>query len=275
MSQWLQWIILSSVTGSPIGSAIILIVFWYTVDRFTLGLMPDPVRWFMRRRREVKLQRMLLANKHDRQAARELAELSVMRGNHAKALTLLKANLEAGDDDSATVFTMGVACLGAGHSEQGEKLLAHLQETHPEFRVGEIDFALGRARLARGDFKGARAALEAGIKVRRGTIEGRYLLSKALRGLGDDPGAALMRDETWNEYVSAPGFQRRKERLWAWRARPSRPATYAVLVLMVLVLFGRFAAPALSGYAGRMNDPYNGYGYRPAPQPQTPEPVDE
>ena len=48
MSQWLQWIILSSVTGSPIGSAIILIVFWFTVDRFTLGLMPDPVRWFLR-----------------------------------------------------------------------------------------------------------------------------------------------------------------------------------------------------------------------------------
>jgi hypothetical protein len=274
MSQWLQWIILSSVTGSPIGSAIILIVFWYTVDRFTLGLMPNPVRWFMRRRRELKLQRTLLGNPHDRQSRRELAELFVMRRNFSRAVELLKPNLEAGDDDSATIFTMGVACLGAGHSDQGEKLLAHLQESHPDFRVGEIDFALGRARLARGDFKGARAALEAGIKIRRGAIEGRFLLSKALLGLGDEPGAAMMRDETWNEYVSAPGFQRRKERLWAWRARPSRPLTYGVLIAMALILFGRFAAPALSGYAGRMQDPYGGYQRGPPP-PQTPEPVDE
>ena len=272
---WLWWIVLSGLTGNPVGSAVFLLVLWFVVDRFTLGLMPDPVRWFLRRRRELKLQRLLLNNPHDRQARRELAELWVMRGAHARAVEVLKPNLEAGDDDHATLFTMGVACLGAGHSEQGEKLLSHLLELDPDFRVGEADFAIGRARLNRKDFKGARAALEQALKIRRGSVEGRVLLARALAGLGDEPGAALMRDQAWNEYVSAPGFQRRKERLWAWRARPSRPATYGVVIAMGLVLFGRFAAPQIAQWSSRHSaDPYGGYPPAP-PQPQLPEPADQ
>ena len=83
-----------------------------------------------------------------------------------------------------------------------------------------------------------------------------------------------MRDQAWDEYQSAPGFQRRKERKWAWRARPSRPAMYAVLALMGVVLFGRFAAPALSTWATEHRDPYGTYGGQP-PRAPLPEPVDE
>ncbi len=45
-----------------------------------------------------------------------------------------------------------------------------------------------------------------------------------------------MRDEAWKDYVSAPGFQRRRERGWAWRARPCRPLAYAALAALVLGL---------------------------------------
>lgn len=275
-TSWLYWIILSGLTGSPVGSAIFLLVFWWTVDRFTLGLMPDPVRWFLRWRREVKLQRMILNNPHDRQARRELAELWVMRRSYAKAVEVLKPNLEAGDDDHATMFTMGVACLGAGHHAQGEKLLTHLAELDHDFRVGEVDFALGRSRLDRKDFKGAKEALERAVAIRRGTVEGRVLLARSMAGLGDEPGAALMRDQAWNEYVSAPGFQRRKERLWAWRARPSRPATYGIVIAMGLILFGKFAAPQISEWSSsRQQDPYGGYYGQPPPRAQLPDQVDE
>ena len=274
MSTWLLWIILSSLTGSPIGAAIALVVILVVTDRFALGLMPDWWKAILRRSREAKLQRILLGNPHDRQSRRELAELMVMRGAHARAVETLKPNLEAGDDDHATIFTMGVACLGAGHAEQGEKLLAHLAETHPDFRVGELEFAIGRARLARKDFKGARESFERAIAIRRGTVEGRVLLAQSLSGLGDEPAAALMRDKAWAEYVSAPRFQRRKERLWAWRARPSRPATWGIVIAMVLILFGRFAGPAISEWAAKNQDPSDGYG-APPPQPTLPEPVDE
>ena len=36
MSNWLMWMILARLTGSPIGSAVALLVFWFVVDRFTL-----------------------------------------------------------------------------------------------------------------------------------------------------------------------------------------------------------------------------------------------
>jgi hypothetical protein len=244
-SGWLQWLILSSLTGSPVGSAVFLLVFWFLVDRVTLGLLPDPVRWVMRRRRAGQLERTLAMNPHDGRARLELAGLYVERRRHAEAVGLLKPNLEKGDDDPATVFTMGVACLGAGYVEQGEKLLEQVDERHPGFRVHEVDLARGRARLARGDFMGAREALERLVAHRSGTVEGRVLLARALEGLGDDGSAALMKDAAWSEYVTAPRFQRRQERWWAWRARPSRPALYGGLLLVALTLFGVFVVPQL------------------------------
>lgn len=246
MSGYFQWIILSAITGSPLGSAVALIVFWLVVDRFTLGFLPDPLRWVMRWRREGKLERTLLGNPHDGRARLELAQLYVERGKGKKAVEVLRPNFDNGADDIQSVFTMGEACLLAGYVEQGEKLLAHAEELDPDFRVGEIHLVRGRERLKRGDFAGAKSALLELVKARRGTITGRVLLAKAMQGLGDDASAALMRDEAWNEYVSAPRFQRRKERLMAWRARPSRPATYLLLFVLVFGLFVTVVAPKLS-----------------------------
>jgi hypothetical protein len=36
MSSWLMWLILSRLTGSPVGSAVAMLLFWLVVDRFTL-----------------------------------------------------------------------------------------------------------------------------------------------------------------------------------------------------------------------------------------------
>jgi tetratricopeptide (TPR) repeat protein len=239
LSKFFIWYLLARATGSPIGSAIALLVFYWAVDRFTLGLLPDPFRFVQRWRKQWSLEHHLKLASHDRKARMDLAELYVERKRYAAAVDVLRPNLEAGDDDIVSVFTMGVACLGAGHVQQGEKLLAHALEMQPDFRVGEIHLVLGRFRVQRGDFAGAKAALEELVKVRKGTIEGRVLLSKAMDGLKDDGAAALMRDQAWAEYVGAPRFQRRRERLWAWRARPSRPIIYAVLLAVGLVMLGQ------------------------------------
>lgn len=140
---------------------------------------------------------------------------------------------------------MGAACLGAGYHEQGEKLLGHVDELQPDFRVAETELVRGRARLARQDYAGAKAALERLVAVRKGTVEGRVLLSRAMGALGDDGGAALMRDQAWHEYAAAPGFQQRRDRLWAWRARPSRPLMYGVAVAAVLLLVAQVVGPVV------------------------------
>ena len=258
MSGYFQWIILTAITGSPLGSAVALIVFWLVVDRFTLGFLPDPWRWVMRWRREGQLQRVLLGNPHDGRSRLELAQLYVERGKGKEAVGVLRPNFDNGADDVQSVLTMGEACLLAGHVDQGEKLLDHAEELKPDFRVGDVHLVRGRQRLARGDFAGAKTSLEALLKARRGTITGRVLLAKAMQGLGDDASAALMRDEAWSEYVSAPRFQRRKERLWAWRARPSRPATYLLIFVLVFGFFATVIAPQLSAW-GRSQHQGNAY----------------
>lgn len=238
MSQWLQWIILSSITGSPLLSAVALIVFWWSVDRVTVRFLPNPLRWLRRWQRENALARLLRTNPHDRRARLELADLCIARKRYARAMELLRPNLEAGDDDASTLYAMGIACLGAGYADQGELLLSETEKSDPTFKLGQIDLERGRFRLARGDARGAREALERFLENRRGSVEGRVLLASALDALGDDGAAALMRREAWNEFVASPRFQRNIERAWAWRAKPSRPILYGVGLLLALTVMG-------------------------------------
>lgn len=257
MSGYFQWIILTAITGSPLGSAVALIVFWLVFDRFTFGVFPDPVRWVQRWRREGTLERVLMTNPHDGRSRLELAELYVARGKGKKAVDVLRPNFDRGENDVQSVVAMGEACLQAGYAEQGEKLLAHAEELNPEFRVGEVFLIRGKYRLKRGDAKGAREALQRFVQIRRGTVMGRVLLARAMKATGDDAPAALLRDEAWGEFVTAPIFQRRKERFWAWRARPSRPATYLLVLILCFTFFGTVIAPKLTQWSHRFQDSYS------------------
>ena len=236
MSKYFLWMILTSLTHSPILSLVLVFGVAWAVDRFTVGILPSPLRLLGRWRRAGQLERMMMANPHDRRARFELADLRVGQRRYASAVEVLKPNLAAGDEDVDTLYLLGVASLGAGQTAQGELLLDEAEKLNPDYRMGAIELERGRWRLARGDVKGAVEALERFCKSRHGTVEGRVLLAKALDKGGRDADAALMRDEAWKEYLSAPGFQRRRERSWAWRARPSRPLAYAALTALVLGL---------------------------------------
>ena len=256
VSNYFIWLILSQVTGSPVASGVAVLLFLWGVDRYTLGVMPDPFRWLTRLRKQRRLETHLRVVPHDRKARFDLAELYLWRRQYAKAVDVLRPNLEAGDDNIETVFTMGVACLGAGHLAQGEKLLAHALEMQKSFRNGEIHLELGRFRVERGDFSGAKEQLEQLISLRKGTVEGRVLLARALEGLEDDGAAALMRDQAWAEHEAAPRFQQRRQRLWAWRARPSRPASYAVALALLAAVLGKVVVPALPTPSSAWATPY-------------------
>lgn len=236
MSTWMLWMIVSLFTGRPLLSLLLVFGLVWAMDRFTLQLLPRPLRLLARWRRAGQLERALMNNTHDRRARFELAELRVGQGRYAAAVELLKPNLEAGDDDVETLFLLGVAYLGAREKAKGELLLDEAAKVNPDFRQGSIDLERGRLRLANGDAQGAVEALERFVKGRHGSVEGRVLLAKALDKAGRDADAALMRDEAWKDYVASPAFHRRRERMWAWRARPSRPIAYAAMALLVLFL---------------------------------------
>jgi Flp pilus assembly protein TadD len=236
MSQWLIWSLLSLVTGSPITAGVILLVFWWAGDRFTFRVLPDPFRFLGRWRRMGQLRRTIEVNPHDRRARYELAERLLETGRPREAAEMLRPNVEAGDEDTRTAYVMGAALGRTGAYEQAERALALAREEDPRFRAGEIDLELARQRLSRGDAAAAREALDRLLVERPGSVEGRYLLARALERLGDAAGARAARETAWRDYQTLPRFQRKHERRFAWRLKPWRPALVGLAIVAALVL---------------------------------------
>ncbi|MFL5321129.1 MAG: hypothetical protein ACJ790_15825 [Myxococcaceae bacterium] len=257
MSTYMLWIVLSSVFRSPVLAGAAIIIGGFVFEQVAVGVLPSPLRWWRRRSRISRLEHSLLVNPNDRRARFELAQSYVDSRRYQKAVDMLKPNLEAGDDDPHTLFVMGVACLGAGHAQQGETFLEAAEAQDPDFRMGEIDLERGRFRIERKDYKGAVAVLEKFCKRRSSSVEGQYLLAKAVELSGDDASAALRREEAWKQYVTSPGFQRKRERLWAWRARPSRPLMYGTLALLGFLAFFKFAYPVIRSQAHDARSAYD------------------
>jgi tetratricopeptide (TPR) repeat protein len=235
---WPIWWLISLVSSNPLLAGVVLLALWWTSDRFTYRVLPDPFRWMKRWSRAAQLRRTLAVNPHDRRARFELAERLLESGRPQKAAETLRPNVEAGDEDAHTAFVMGAALGRSGSWEPAEKALALARQEDPRFRAGEIDLELGRQRLARGDWAGAREALERLLHERPGSVEGRCLLARALAGQGDSAGAATARDEAWRDYATLPRFHRRHERRFAWRVKPWRPAVIALAVIAALLLAG-------------------------------------
>jgi tetratricopeptide (TPR) repeat protein len=249
MSQWMQWYLLSSLLGNPLAAAVAVAAFWWLGDRVTFRLFPDPVRAFERWRREGRLRAVLAVNPHDRRARFELAERLLESRRPREAAEVLRPNVEAGDDDAHTAYVMGAALGRSGAAEAAERALAVARETDPKFRAGEIHLELGRQRVARRDFAGARDALTALLVDRPGTVQGRYWLARALAGLGDAAGARRVREEAWREYAALPRFHRRHERAFAWRVKPWRPAAVLAAVVLAAALLAQVVVPAASAPA--------------------------
>jgi tetratricopeptide (TPR) repeat protein len=245
MTQWVWWILLSSLTGSPLAALAILLVVWWLGDRVSFRLLPDPFRVVGRWRRAGALRRTLAANPHDRRARLELANLLLDLRRPGEAAAVLRPNVEAGDEDVHTAFAMGAALARSGAFDAAERVLAVAREADPGFRSGELDLEVGRLRVRRGDFAGAREPLRRLVALRPGTVEGRYWLARAEVGAGAAEDARRLRDEAWREYAAMPRFHRARERPWAWRLRPWRPAVVAAALLVALALAARASAPAL------------------------------
>ncbi|HET8542789.1 MAG TPA: hypothetical protein VFL83_23145 [Anaeromyxobacter sp.] len=256
MSQWMSWILLSWLLGNPLVALLVLLALWWLGDRATFRVLPDPVRLFGRRSRVAALRRTLAANPHDRRARLELATLLLDARRPKQAAELLRPNVEAGDDDVHTSFTMGAALARSGAAERAEPFLAAARARDPSFRTGEIDLEVGRMRVRKGDAAGAIEPLARLVAERPGTVEGRFWLARALALQGDAAGAARARDEAWREYVALPRFRRAQERPFAWRIRPWRPALVAAAVVLVAALVLREIVPAMSDVRAGAQPPH-------------------
>jgi tetratricopeptide (TPR) repeat protein len=243
VSKWFLWIVLTAVTGSPLGSIVILLIVWWTIDRFTARLLPDPVRGFLRWQRVGHLERTIANNPADRRARAELADIFITQRRHQKAIDLLKPNIENPDEPTLSLYLFALASYGTKQYDQAERVLLAVQREDPDFRGGDVELELGRVRFAKNDLKGAEEALVRYLDKRRSSVEGRVLLAKVREKSGDAAGAEKLKDEAWAEYASAPPAHRRRDRIFAWQAKPARPLTYGAVALFVVVGFAIFGAP--------------------------------
>ena len=235
---YFKWLLLSRLIGSPLGALAVLIAGGWAVDHFTLGVLPRPLRGLNRWRRARALRQLLRVNPNDRRARFELADL-LQRRRPRETMALLKPNLEAGDTDPGTLLVMGVACFSAGHASEGDLFLRGAIEEAKTFRSGVLWLELGRGQLGCGNDEGAHKAIESLrelLRARPGSIEGKVLLAKALRATGDQAGSRALCAQAWDDYRGAPAFQRREERLWAYRAQPWRIAPWLGLVASAVTI---------------------------------------
>ena len=246
MGNYLKFAILWAITGSPVTALIILLLFWLVADWYTTGFGRGLVRLIGRARRGWALERILAVNPHDRRARAELGEILVDQRRWARAIEVLKPVLEADPGEKEALFSLGRACFGIGNAEAGELFLVTLEKDEPGFRQGEGTLALARGRLQTGNVDGAIEALQRFLAEHPANVEARYLLSRALLLKGDAAGARRERRRAWDEHASAPRFSQRQSRLWAWKARPERPALYLAVALLALGAMLPKVAPRLT-----------------------------
>ncbi|MEO1227845.1 MAG: hypothetical protein AAFZ18_02995 [Myxococcota bacterium] len=232
----LTWFVLCTLFGNPFVALFAVIVLYWLLDRWTLGILPDPFRIVGRYRRLWRLDAQLEANSHDRKARFDRAETLLELRRPKAAFAAIRPNVEAGDHDPHTLFLAGRAAFAAGEFAVGRKLLEAVRKDEPSFAQNRLDLELGRGLLQGGEAEAAQEALERFVGAREASIEGHVLLSRARAARGDSEGAQAARAVAWKNYTAAPRFVRRTERWWAWRANPVRP-----------VLWGSLAAVGLMG----------------------------
>jgi thioredoxin-like negative regulator of GroEL len=245
MSGYWLWYYLWRVLGSPIALPLVIIGAFWMWNRVGVGGLPPFVKAWLRVGRVNRLRAAIAVNPHDRPARWELASLLVEQGRHGSAAEVIMPNLEAGDEDFATLLVAGQAFAGSNQRDKAERCFGAAREEGKQFQREEIDLLSGANRAAMGDLDGAKDSLAAVCKARPGSVEARVRLARVLAASGDEAGAAKMMDEAWNCYVHAPRFQRRRDRFWAWRARPMRPVVYAAILVAASVTFALVVAPRL------------------------------
>jgi tetratricopeptide (TPR) repeat protein len=247
VTNWINFSVLWLLTGSPVSAALILLAVYAVTDWYTFGFLRGLARLVANWRRMRRLEPALLHNPHDRKARADLGEILVDQRRYARAIEVLKPLVDHDPGDLNALYLLGVACLNAGRLEQGELFLSEVHGADPGFRLGRARLEIGRSRLKRRDPR-AVEPLAGYVKDHPHTVEGRWLLAQAHALAGDAGEAAAEKERCWREYQTSLPYQRRLDRLWAWRARPSRPVLYGALACAALLLLGvamKQARPAL------------------------------
>lgn len=250
---WIFWML----TGNPLVAIVVLLVGFWALDRFALGLMPPWMKSWVRFGEVTRLRFLVASNPHDRPSRRALAEIHVTRRQYAKAVAVIEPAL-VGDKvrpEAGALLVAAEAYLGKGDLERAGACIESAHEVARATQYYDLALLTGRILQASGRLLEAIEAYEEAVSLSQGRVEPRVRLAGVLKTVerGDD--AKQARKDAWRVYLEAPFFQQRQERIWAWRANPARPLTYGAVVLALGIFLAAVVRPHMAQRRAAEPDP--------------------
>lgn len=221
MGYWTYYllsILLAYAVKNPAAAAIAL-VFWLCRD-----FLPDPVVWLRTMGRISKLRADIELNPSNMVATRDLARLYLERKRPRKAIELIEhtrqrmaestRHPQGTLDDAELLYSLGVARLEAGETEQALEPLVAAVAIAPEVGRGEPYMAATRALMKLGRWEEAEDALDRYLGFNQSSVKVYVQLARVRTRRNDGEGAAKAIAEARKTWKVLPSFKRRHE--WHW-----------------------------------------------------------
>jgi tetratricopeptide (TPR) repeat protein len=219
LTKFFMFYILVLLLGNPFLAILVLVGLYLAADVRYIGWTRKMIDTVRTEREIGELSRQVALNPHNASAQNDLGRLLVLRGRFRDAIIPLEKAIERMEDTPETNYYLGLACMNSGREEEGEGRIVKALELNPRFRYGEPDFRLGAFLLKKGRIEEARAALEKGVAIHTSSAEGWYLLGQAVRAGGDKQKARTYYEKAIESFRNSPGYKRREDRRFAWKAR--------------------------------------------------------
>ncbi|WP_080835998.1 tetratricopeptide repeat protein [Cohnella massiliensis] len=209
--------LLWALLGNPFVALLVLLIVLYLLERRFIGLTPSLVRPFRRRSAAAKLKRQLAVNPHDVSAKSELAHLHIEAKKFREAREVL-LGIERQMEHSAEYWSdLGLAELGLGQIEQGEKAMLKALDISPRVKYGLPYLRLAEAYADR-DAEKALDYLRQFQEIHSSSCEAYFRLGSVYARLGREEQARQANRECLDIYRTLPKYMKRRERKWALRS---------------------------------------------------------
>jgi tetratricopeptide (TPR) repeat protein len=211
--------LITLLTGSPLFAVVVILALYLAVDYQFIGVSR---RLFSRIRRAGAIRtyrKDLSINPHDAAARRDLGRLLVESRRYREAVPHLEKALERIPDSEEATCDLGLAYLWTGKTSEGEELIRRALSQNQKFRYGDPYLRWGEFLLHAGRAAEAAERLESFRSIFSSSVEGHYLLGKAYLQSGNEVKGISALRSALEMFRRSPGYKRREERLWAWKAR--------------------------------------------------------
>ena len=218
-SKFLLFALLTLLTGSPWTALLVVLALYLFLDYQYLGVARSAVSHIKTAGEIRELRSDVELNPHNASAQNDLGRLLILQGRAPEAVAPLERAIERLDDLDETNYYLGLAYLKTGRERDGVARIEKALAINPRFRYGEPYLRLGEHYLNNGRYQDALAMLKQQGEIHTSSVEGLYLLGETYRRMGDAAQARDAYERSVAAFKQSPGYRRRQERRWFWRAR--------------------------------------------------------